>query len=114
MAQAILRPTVVDFIEIATGHEHLELQMEEILIPDHSVFIGESLASSGFRKETGVIIVGIKKECGKMGFNPESHTKLEARDILIVLGEPTAILKLDKLVSCGSSAEELLKKHRKN
>ena len=112
MAQAILRPTVVDFIEIATGHEHLELQMEEIQIPATSGFIGETLASSGFRKETGVIIVGIKKLCGKMGFNPESHTKLEAHDTLIVLGEPNAILKLDQLIGCGSCAEELKKKHR--
>ena len=109
MAQAILRPTVVDFIEIATGHEHMELQMEEILIPERSRFIGESLASSGFRKETGVIIVGIKKDCGKMGFNPESHTKIEAGDTLIVLGEPTAILKLDQLVR----VEEPIKKQRK-
>ena len=114
MAQAILRPTVVDFIEIATGHEHLELQMEEILIPDHSGFVGESLATSGFRKETGVIIVGIKKDCGKMGFNPESHTKIEARDTLIVLGEPAAILKLDQLVNCSNCAEELKKKQRKH
>ena len=113
MAQAILRPTVVDFIEIATGHEHMELQMEEILIPVNSAFIGESLASSGFRKETGVIIVGIKKDCGKMGFNPESHTKIESGDTLIVLGEPSAIKKLDQLVRCGDCAEELIKKHRK-
>ena len=114
MAQAILRPTVVDFIEIATGHEHLELQMEEIQIPGTSSFVGESLASSGFRKETGVIIVGIKKECGKMGFNPESHTKIEAGDTLIVLGEPVAIQKLDQLVKCGSCGEEIIKKHRKH
>ena len=113
MAQAILRPTVVDFIEIATGHEHMELQMEEILIPANSGFVGESLASSGFRKETGVIIVGIKKQSGKMGFNPESHTKIEAHDTLIVLGEPGAIQKLNKLVGCGSCAEELIKKHGK-
>jgi len=113
MAQAILRPTVVDFIEIATGREHMELQMEEILIPAHSGFIGESLASSGFRKETGVIIVGIKKDCGKMGFNPESHTRIEAGDTLIVLGEPAAIKKLDQLVGCGSCADNLIKKHRK-
>jgi len=113
MAQAILRPTVVDFIEIATGHEHMELQMEEILIPEHSGYIGESLASSGFRKETGVIIVGIKKECGTMGFNPESHTTIEAGDTLIVLGEPTAIQKLDQLVGCSTCAEGILKKHRK-
>ena len=113
MAQAILRPTVVDFIEIATGREHMELQMEEILIPPHSGFIGETLASSGFRKETGVIIVGVKKQSGRMVFNPESHTKIEAHDTLIVLGEPAAIEKLDQLVRCDSCAEELIKKHRK-
>jgi voltage-gated potassium channel len=114
MAQAILRPTVVDFIEIATGLEHMELQMEEILIPGDSGFIGQTLASSGFRKETGVIIVGIKKQSGKMGFNPESHTTIEAQDTLIVLGEPNAILKLDQLVRCSSCAEELIKKHRRS
>jgi voltage-gated potassium channel len=113
MAQAILRPTVVDFIEIATGLEHMELQMEEIIIPAESAFIGETLASSGFRKETGVIIVGIKKQSGKMGFNPEHHTRVEAHDTLIVLGEPSAILKLDQLVRCGNCAEEMIKKHRR-
>ena len=113
MAQAILRPTVVDFIEIATGREHMELQMEEILIPAGSVFAGESLASSGFRKETGVIIVGVKKQNGSMVFNPESHTRIEVHDTLIVLGEPAAIQKLDQLVGCDNCAEKLIKKHRK-
>jgi len=113
MAQAILRPTVVDFIEIATGREHMELQMEEILIPSGSGFAGETLASSGFRKETGVIIVGVKKQNGKMVFNPESHTKIEGHDTLIVLGEPAAIQKLDQLVGCDSCAGELIRKHGK-
>lgn len=112
MAQAILRPNVVDFIEIATGREHMELQMEEILIPENSGFVGESLASSGFRKETGVIIVGIKKENGKMGFNPESHTRIEGRDTLIVLGEPSAINKLDTLIVTSSTPDHI-KKPRK-
>jgi voltage-gated potassium channel len=53
MAQAILRPNVVDFIEIATGREHLDLQMEEIFIPGQSPFIGQNLKDAGLRKDTG-------------------------------------------------------------
>ncbi|BDV44840.1 potassium transporter TrkA [Geotalea uraniireducens] len=108
MAQAILRPNVVDFIEIATGREHLDLQMEEIRIPEKSPFIGETLVTSGVRKATGVIIVGIKKATGKMVFNPHSHTKIEALDTLIVLGEPGEITKLEQLVSCESCADSII------
>lgn len=113
MAQAILRPNVVDFIEIATGREHLELQMEEILIPPDSGFVGHNLISSGFRKETGAMIVGIKKADGTMVFNPESHTRIGGHDTLIVLGEPSAIYKLEDLVKCGVCTEEAISKHGK-
>lgn len=112
MAQSILRPNVVDFIEIATGSEHMDLQMEEITIPDHSAFAGETLVSSGFRKEIGVIIVGIKKAHGKMLFNPHSQAKIEGGDTLIVLGEPHSIAKLEDLVE-RTATDAVIKELRK-
>lgn len=113
MAQSILRPNVIDFIEIATGREHLELQMEEIHIPEQSAFVGETLVTSGFRKEIGVIIIGIKKSHGKMVFNPHSQTRIEEHDTLIVLGDPTSIHKLEDLV-VRAATDEVIKKHRKD
>lgn len=111
MAQSILRPNVVDFIEIATGTEHLDLQMEEITIPHHSAFAGETLISSGFRKEIGVIIVGIKKSHGKMVFNPHSHSRIEGGDTLIILGEPDSITKLKDLMD-RTATDDIIKRHR--
>lgn len=102
MAQAILKPNVVDFIEIATGRDHYDLQMEEIFIPELSPFAGKNLLDAGFRRETGVIIVGIKKMSGKMVFNPDSGSLIEAMDTLIVLGQAAAVTKLDNMVSCNS------------
>lgn len=97
MAQAILRPSVVDFIEIATVGKNIELQIEESRVAVDSGLAGKTLITSGIRKELGVIIVGIKKGDGQMHFNPEPTSTIEAGDILITLGEPAAIEHLERL-----------------
>ena len=106
IAQALLRPTVVDFIELATKTTHLELQLEETTIHASSALIGQSLKESHLRRELGLIIVAIKKPTGKMVFNPPSETVIEASDTLIVLGDRE---KLDELLRQArqSVADEL-------
>lgn len=100
MAHAMLRPTVVDFIEIATGQgEEIELQLEEIRVTSRSRLAGTTLLSSDIRKEHGIIIVGIRKAGTKILFNPGSDTLIEANDTLITLGEPASIKTLERVAS---------------
>jgi len=87
MAQVIIRPTVVDFIDIAVMEGSLGLLMEETTIKPDSDLIGKNLIESNLRKDYGVIIVLIKKWNGKMIFNPQPNEILESRDVLVVLGK---------------------------
>jgi voltage-gated potassium channel len=104
MAHAMLRPSVVDFIEIATGDQELELQLEEIRVAPDSRLAGTTLLSSDIRKKHGIIIVGIRKDGAKILFNPGSSTLIAAGDTLITLGERPAIKDLERIASGGSSA----------
>ena len=97
IAHTVLRPAVVDFIEFATKTGNLELQMEEIPIPEGSYFIGRSLDQCGIGKELGIIIVGIKRATGEMRFNPTFRTTIKAGDTMIALGEIAKLHKLEKM-----------------
>jgi voltage-gated potassium channel len=85
VADAVLRPNVVDFLELATRSEHLELNIEEARISPQSDLAGLTLAQSEFEKQ-GLIIVAIKQASGRMLFNPTKDTVLAGGDVLIMLG----------------------------
>jgi voltage-gated potassium channel len=98
MAMSLLRPTVVDFVEIAMHRKSLELQLEEIRVHDVDRLASTTLRDSGIRSDLDLIIVGIKKASGKMIYNPSSETHIEAGDTLITLGERKNLDRLEKLV----------------
>jgi len=97
VAQAVLRPNVMDFLELATRSEHLELQIEEITIGDRSGLAGKSLDDSRIRRDLGIIVVAIKKPAGTMSFNPEGAAVLDPGDLMIALGHRQQLDKLEEL-----------------
>lgn len=97
MAQAILRPSVMDFIEIATAGQNIELQLEEIRVQHGSQLVDTTLVDSGIRKDLGLIIVGILKDDGRMIFNPAPETTIREGDVLIALGQQSAIVNLEQI-----------------
>ncbi len=97
VAQALLRPAVMDFIELATRDEHLELQIEEVEVRAGSALAGATLQGSGLRRELGVIIVAIQRPASSMLFNPAGEERMAERDVLIVLGSRAQLDRLEQL-----------------
>ena len=98
MAHAILRPTVVDFIELATHKQSMELQLEEITVRKASRFIDVSLSDCAIRQDMGLIIVAIKKATGQMVFNPSSESRIELGDTVVALGERKDLIELENMM----------------
>lgn len=98
MAQMLIRPTVVDFIDIATMDDKLGLRMEESRIRTKSSYVGKTLIESNLRKDFGVIIVLIKKHNGEMIFNPLPTEVLEENDVLVMLGKNEDIGRINAII----------------
>jgi voltage-gated potassium channel len=94
IAQTALRPAVVDFVELATSSDNLELAMEEIMIAPQSTFANQSILDANLRQQYGVIVVGIQREDRRMAFNPEPDTAIRPGDKLVVLGRPESLKRL--------------------
>ena len=95
IAQTALRPAVVDFMELATSSDNLELAMEQITIGPQSTLANRSIVEANLRQKYGVIVVGIQREDSRMEFNPEPATSIRPGDKLVVLGRPESLKRLE-------------------
>jgi voltage-gated potassium channel len=96
MAQSLVRPTVIDFIDLTVHEGELGLRLEELQVSGTATFVNKTLMDSGIRSEHDLIVVAIKRQKGEMLFNPSSSTEILAGDILVVLGEHLNIQGLEK------------------
>src|ERR1019366_6616182 len=89
-----LRPHVVSFLDAATTHLGMDLEIGEIAITPRSPFAGKTIEKSRIRQDRGVIVLAIKREAG-MRFTPAPENPIEAGDFLIAMGEPQQLRELE-------------------
>ena len=99
IAQAIVRPTVLDFLENIIQNKQMDLLLDEKRIDNKSTLVGTTLATSGLRKDFNIIILAIKGVTGTMEFNPHFNTEIKTGDTLVVLGHGPDLERLDKVSS---------------
>ena len=105
MAMALIRPAMLDFIEITTMRQSLELRMAEVAVAEGAPIVDQSLGQAEIRQRYGLIIVAVKKDSGKMVFNPAATYVIEKGDMLITLGEDANVMNFTKF--CTAKEETL-------
>ncbi|HET9409366.1 MAG TPA: potassium channel protein [Candidatus Sulfotelmatobacter sp.] len=101
IAQSLLRPHVVSFLDTATTHLGMDLEIGEIQIGQRSAFAGKTIENSRIRQERGVIILAIKRRDG-MRFNPAPDEQIQPDDCLIAMGEPAQLRQLEQTATSPS------------
>jgi voltage-gated potassium channel len=99
MAHAILRPTVIQFLELAFSSESTHIAMEEIPVNENSELVDVSLVNSGIRKRLDLIIIAFKQVDGNMIFNPVAEAQFEAGGTVIAVGDYKNLMKLEKILN---------------
>jgi voltage-gated potassium channel len=96
MATALIKPAVADFIDSITASQ-LELAFEQVEVDPASTLAGRKLRDTNIRSELDIVIVSIRRNDGQMLFNPSGETAIEGCDMLIAIGHPESLIKLNAL-----------------
>ena len=101
IAHTILKPTVVDFLELTAKTGNMEIQIEEVVVEESSVLANKTIKDADIIERNGVLIVALKKKNGKILFNPPDDNLIEVGDKLAVIGEPEHFNELEQMARGG-------------
>ena len=85
IAQGLIRPTLVDFMDLIIRQKELSLYMEELVVKKDSKLVNRNLTECDIRRTANVIVVAMKKPGKDIEFNPSPDSKIKTGDILLVL-----------------------------
>lgn len=103
MAQALLKPHVLQFLDFTT-QKGVDMEIEQVRVTDGCSFAGRTLAEVDIRRQSGVVILAIRKSDGEMLFNPAPEVKMTAGDHLIAMGDARNLQKLEQLLLMGAAS----------
>jgi len=86
IAQGLIRPTLVDFLDLIIRRSELSLSMEELTVKKDSRIVDQTLAECDIRRKANVIVVAVKKPGEDIEFNPSPSVNIVKGDTLLVLG----------------------------
>jgi voltage-gated potassium channel len=98
LADALLRPHVVEFLDFARSNIGSKITMEQVCVASKGELSSQSLGQLSELRKSGVIVLAIRTQTGETIFNPPDDVEISAGDFLIVMGERSSLQKLEQIL----------------
>ncbi|MEL6823539.1 MAG: TrkA C-terminal domain-containing protein, partial [Calditrichota bacterium] len=96
MVSLLLKPGVIDFVDLVKREKNIDLKMEEVIVGTESQLIGTTLETS-ICKPLDIIVVAIIRPGNQFLYNPPADTVIERRDRVIAIGKSDQLTNLNQL-----------------
>ncbi len=106
MVMSIIKPEVMNFLEVAMDHKQFDIELEEVRVAEDSDYSGKKLIETDIRKELNLIIIAVKKKSGQMVFNPGPSTVINGSDVLIAMGDRSKLTILEQKAKVNGRPSE--------
>jgi voltage-gated potassium channel len=95
--QTVFKPSVQQFIEVASRSETFDLHMEELKVEAGSPLVGQPLHGTPISNEYGAIVAGMLNSKGDLLSGPTGDATIEPGAILILIGRRPQLAKAEAL-----------------
>jgi voltage-gated potassium channel len=110
MVSEMIRPQVVEFLDLMLRDKDKNLRIEEVVVPKGSPLVGKPIFEAEIRKKTNLLVVAVREppaaehEPGRFIYNPGPEMRIVENMALIVLGETENVHKLRSSIARGFDA----------
>jgi voltage-gated potassium channel len=99
LADALLRPHVVEFLDFGRTNIGPKITMEQVCVSPNTEWTHRTFGQLLELRKSGVIVLAIRKPGGETTFNPPPEFEISAGDFLIVMGERSNLQKLEEILT---------------
>ncbi|HEU4635861.1 MAG TPA: potassium channel protein [Edaphobacter sp.] len=99
LADALLRPHVVEFLDFARSNLGQEITMEEVCVSSSGELRRRTLGELLKVRNSGAIVLAIRQQRGETIFNPSPDIEVSAGDFLIVMGKRSSLQELEQVLT---------------
>jgi voltage-gated potassium channel len=98
MAAMATQPVAVDFLDLVTHSGLIDFSLFQITIPAGSPLSRKSIGEADIRNTSGALVLAIRKPDESFDLHPNDASRIEANDVLVVLGTQEQFESLKKMV----------------